>query len=172
MKRRAAGGGRRAFLRSCGTHVATLVLLTVTSAARLGAQAPPERARPSTVRPELRLDYLGGRTNGVHVGAGLSVRAGNYVRAGASAGAGTGDRAHANVTARFMLDPFRQSRVGVSLGGGVSVRMLDEGARAFALLIADVEFGRRRGWTPFVSGGIGGGPRAAFGVRRGAATGR
>lgn len=120
----------------------------------------------------MRIDYLGGRTDAIHAGAGLSLRAGTYVRVGGNAGAGTGGRAHADASARFMLDPARQSRIGASLGGGVSVRWQDDRARAFALLIADVELHRSRGWVPFASAGIGGGPRVALGLRRASTTGR
>lgn len=167
-------------------HPGVAALLLVLSFAALpenavGAQVwtpGGQRPRPSTLRPELRLDYIGGAPSALHLGAGLSARAGNYVRVGGNIGVapgplgGAGNRAHVDLTARFMLDPYRQARFGASLGGGVSVRYQDERARAFALLVADLETGRTRRWSPFFRIGLGGGPRLTVGVRRGSPTGR
>lgn len=153
-------------------------LLALAVAASLAAAPSPAQVwtpraagDSSTLRPEIRLDYLGGRTPALHGGVGLSARAGTYVRVGGNVGAGT-DGAHADVDARFLLDPFRQSRVGISLGGGVSARYQHDRVRAFALLFADVESGRRPGWRPFLRAGLGGGARVAIGLRRAGIRGR
>lgn len=129
-------------------------------------------ADSSTLRPELRIDWFGGRASALHAGGGLSVRAGNYVRVGMNAGAGAAwsdsvrNVAHADLTARFMLDPFRQQTLGLSMGGGIAARHEGDGVRAFALLFVDAEAGRGRGWTPFIRAGVGGGVRIAGGIRR------
>ena len=133
----------------------------------------------SRLRPELRVDYLGASTQAVHVGAGLSVPAGIYARFGVAAGAGpvwddgrTFTSARVDLTGRFMIDPFRRSRWGVSIGGGVGVRHDDDHTRAVALLLADVEGPGRRGWIPFGAIGLGGGVRVTAGVRRATTAGR
>ena len=154
-----------AFLPVALVHAA----LAVAAAAPMQAQAVPA----SAVRPEVRVDYLGGATHAIHVGGGMSVRAGTYVRVGANAGVapyapGSGSRAHGDLTARFLLDPFGQSRAGVSLGGGISLRLQEGRARAFALMFVDLEAGQAAGWAPFARAGLGGGPRLAVGLRRGA----
>lgn len=129
----------------------------------------------SLLRPELRADWFGGRASAVHAGVGVSARAGNYLRVGLSAGAGhplsesSRNVAHADATARFMLDPFRRQRIGVSLGGGVGARHEHDRVRAFALLFVDAEAGQERRWTPFLRAGVGGGLRITAGVRRAAA---
>ena len=136
--------------------------------------------RPTRVRPELRLDYLGASTHAVHVGAGVSVPAGVYARVGIAAGAGpgwgagdgAGPSGRVDLVGRFLVDPFRRARLGVSLGGGVSARYDDDDLRALALLLVDVEGPGRRGWIPFGGVGIGGGVRLTAGVRRAATTGR
>jgi hypothetical protein len=152
--------------------------LLVAGSAPVAAQIwPPAAAAAdtSTLRPEVRLDWFGGRAGAVHAGGGVSFRAGTYVRVGVNAGAGPSladsvrNIAHGDLTARFMLDPFRQQRVGISLGGGVGARYEDDRVRAFALLFADAEAGRGRGWTPFIRAGLGGGLRVAAGLRRGTA---
>lgn len=130
------------------------------------------REGSSTWRPELRADWFGGRASALHAGAGVSARAGNYLRIGLNAGGGAAlsdssrNVAHADVTARFMLDPFRMQRVGVSLGGGVGARYEHDRVRAFALVFVDAEAGQERRWTPFIRAGVGGGVRVTAGVRR------
>lgn len=156
---------------ACGVLAAAAI---TAGGARAGAQVwtPRTSADSSTLRPELRVDWFGGRAGAVHAGGGVSVRAGNYVRVGVNAGAGAAladsvrNVAHADATVRFMLDPFRQQRVGLSLGGGVTTRYERDRVRAFALLFLDAEAGREQGWTPFIRAGVGGGLRVAAGIRR------
>lgn len=160
----------RRILACCALAGATLAI----GSAPTAAQVRPPGAAPdsSTLRPELRVDWFGGRAAALHAGGGVSVRAGNYLRVGVNAGAGPSladsvrNVAHVDASARFMLDPFRQERVGLSVGGGVTARYEGDRARAFALLFIDVEAGRGPGWTPFVRAGVGGGVRIAAGIRR------
>ena len=151
-------------------------IVTAAMVAAMSGSAHAQAAAASSLRPEARLDYLGGPSHAVHVGGGVSVRAGTYVRVGAGAGIapydpGDATRAHGDLTARFLLDPFAQARAGVSLGGGVGLRLSEGRTRAFALVLLDVEAGTRR-WVPFARAGIGGGPRLAIGLRHRAARGR
>lgn len=159
---------------------AGLLLLACMSTAG-GAQiwGTREQPEPRRIRPELRVDYLGARTHAVHAGAGVWVPAGTYARFGVAAGAGPGwangesfTSARADATVRFLIDPFRRSRWGVSLGGGLSARHDEGDLRGLALLFADVEGPGERGWIPFAGVGAGGGVRVAIGLRRAATTGR
>ena len=127
------------------------------------------------VAPEVRLDVIGRGPPSVQAAAGVVIPSGTYVRIGVLAGAGAtvdGDDApraagRLDVLARFLIDPFRQSRWGFSAGAGVSLRA-DPGDRVRPRLLAalDVEGRRaRRGFTPSVQIGLGGGVRGGVGLR-------
>lgn len=152
-------------------------MLAIVAASAAGAQSPRPR-----VQPEFRTDVIAGYQPAVQVGLGAQLPLGTYVRLGAigaaGIGIGAGARAEGTVTrgarvdllGRFLLDPFRQSRLGLSLGGGLSVRA-EQGdrARPWLLLAAEVEGRRmRRGIVPALQVGIGGGARVGL-VLRGAA---
>ena len=117
---------------------------------------------------------LGGRPTSVQGAVGVVIPAGFYVRIGVLAGAGatvaedpSGAAGRLDVLARFLVDPFRQSRWGVSAGAGVSLRA-DPGERVRPQLLAvlDVEGRRARaGFTPSVQIGLGGGVRGGLGLR-------
>jgi hypothetical protein len=133
-----------------------------------GAQAAPASY------PELRVDDINGRGNTLQAGGGLTVPAGIYVRVAMDVAGGTtwhDGGAHASgrgdVIARFSLDPLRESPLGLSLGGGVSVPVVEgDRARPYATIVLDLE-GRRRGaWTPAVQLGLGGGARLGIAIRR------
>lgn len=164
-------------------RLALAAALGVLAATRLPAQVirgTPAPRDTTRARPELRIDYLGARLHAVHVGAGVTVPAGTYARVGVVAGAGPGwgpgrgafPSVRADVVARFLIDPYRRSRIGVSIGGGVGIRHDDGDTRGLALLVVDVEGQGTRGWIPFASGGIGGGVRVTAGLRRAASFGR
>jgi hypothetical protein len=147
--------------------LATCALLAV--AAPLGAQQPT-----TTVAPELRADVLGGRGTSVQGGAGIQIPAGLYVRVGVIGGVGSRwlDGAQRtdgrlDVLARFLLDPFRQSKWGLSAGGGVSLRaMSGDRVRPHLLVAIDLEGPRSsHGVSPALQVGLGGGVRAGVGLR-------
>ena len=154
--------------------VVALALVAHPAAAQLPA-AP-------TVVPELRLDVIAGDRSAIHAGGGLHVPVGYYVRVGivAAGGVTTGDPVGSSLSStsrasgrvdllvRFLLDPFRQSPYGLSLGGGVGFRA-DEGDRGRALLLVAVDVeGRRsaRGLVPALQVGLGGGTRVGIILRR------
>lgn len=166
---------RRRTLRLTAVVVAALTLTGARLPAQIWAGSQP---RDTTyLRPELRVDYIGAREHALHVGAGLSLPAGRYARLGFAAGAGPGwgdgsyPSARIDGVVRFLVDPFRRSRLGFSAGGGLSARY-DEHLRGVALLFAEVEGPGARGWIPFGGVGLGGGVRLSAGLRRAATTGR
>jgi len=141
------------------------------------AAAPPARAQPPRIPivPELRLDVVGARPTSVQGAIGVEIPAGYYVRVGILAGAGPtiggsgtkGAAGRADVLARFLIDPFRQSRWGFSAGAGVSLRA-DPGdhVRPRLLVALDLEGRRSRGGlSPSAQIGLGGGVRGGVGLR-------
>jgi hypothetical protein len=151
-------------------------------ATRAQAQVPS----PS-VQPEVRLDVIAGHQPAVQAGAGVQVPLGYYVRLGleGAVGVATRDRkalvgssdappgpldARADLLVRFLLDPFRQSRYGLSVGGGLSARAEPgDHVRPRLLVAVDLE-GRRssHGVVPALQVGLGGGARVGVILRRGA----
>jgi hypothetical protein len=149
------------------------------------AGVPAARAQqPATppVAPEVRVDLIAGHDPAIQVGGGLQIPAGYYARIGLDAAVGVpvGQRAASgldgrlDLLARFLLDPFRQTAYGLSLGGGASLRA-EHGDRVRPLLLVAVDVeGRRsaRGLVPAVQVGLGGGMRIGVILRRAAAGGR
>jgi hypothetical protein len=134
--------------------------------------------------PEVRVDVITGHDPAVQVGGGVQIPAGYYARIGLDAAVGVpigrslsaGQRLDGRIDllARFLLDPFRQTAFGLSLGGGASLRAEHgERARPLLLMALDIE-GRRstRGLVPAVQVGLGGGVRVGVLLRRGAPGGR
>lgn len=131
--------------------------------------------------PEVRGDVILGRQAAVQLGVGVQIPAGYYVRVGVDGAVGM--RVHdtslstqhqldgrLDVLARFLLDPFRQTAYGLSLGGGMSLRA-EQGDRVRPVLLVAVDLeGRRsmRGLVPAVQVGLGGGTRIGIVLRRGA----
>ncbi len=144
--------------------------------------APAARAQlPETSpRPELRVDaIIADRRTSIQGGAGLQIPVGYYARIGidGAIGADIGARATRNgpseisgrvdAVARFLFDPFRQSRWALSAGGGVSLRT-HEGDRIRPVLLAvlDLEGPRStRGLSPAIQIGLGGGARVGVALR-------
>ena len=152
-----------------GTLLASIALLAATSAP-MSAQQPR-----LPVVPELRIDVLGADPTSVQGAVGVQIPAGSYVRVGLLAGGGAtieSDRAsraagRVDLLVRFLIDPFRQSRWGVSAGAGVSLRA-DPGEKARPQILAalDVEGRRSRGGlSPSLQVGLGGGVRGGIGLR-------
>ena len=135
--------------------------------------------------PELRGDVILGRAAAVQLGVGLQIPAGYYVRVGVDGAVGmriddaslsTQHRldGRLDVLARFLLDPFRQTSYGLSLGGGMSLRAEPgDRVRPVLLVAVDVEGRRsRRGLVPALQVGLGGGTRIGVVLRRGSAGAR
>jgi len=148
-------------------------------------------ARSQSGPPLPRLMNEGGvnarwsRSNAAEAGFGLIIPASPYVRATVTAAAGYiwRDQTWAREsryegTARFLLDPFRQSRYGLSFGAGVGTTNSDglygrpdpfgnrpQRWRPYLVLISDLELRQTAGLTPAVQVGIGSGIRAGLVLR-------
>ena len=149
---------------------------TVAAFLLLAAASPARTQQPRTpIATEVRLDVIGGRPMSVQGAVGVEIPAGYYVRVGVLAGAGptierdgtTRAAGRVDVLARFLIDPFRQSRWGFSAGAGVSLRAdPGEQVRPRLLMALDLEGrGSRRGLSPSVQIGLGGGVRGGLGLR-------
>lgn len=77
----------------------------------------------------------------------------------------TGVAARAEAMLAFHLNPFRPRGIGPYAAGGAAVVLREGGTAEYLLLIVGIESrpGARRGW--FAEAGVGGGLRAALGVR-------
>jgi hypothetical protein len=119
-------------------------------------------------QPEARVDVIGPSPYALHGGVGVGARLGTYVRVSAGGaygvrpvGAGARSEWRGDLLARALLDPFRQQRWGLSVGGGVTVRH-----RAYLAAIVDLEGPPTGGILPALQVGVGGGLRAGIIVRR------
>jgi hypothetical protein len=149
------------------TRFALVPIFVLASAARAQASLVP----PPYV--EYRADGIFGNAETVQGGVGLNVPMGIYVRLGVIGAAGVAHRdgdasfsGRTDVIARFLLDPLRETPVGLSLGGGVSVPY-EQGMRVRPYLTAviDVEGRRRGGISPALQVGLGGGTRVGVVLR-------
>jgi hypothetical protein len=148
--------------------------LVILAPARSLAQIPTQ-----AIQSEARVDGIFARTSGVEVGYGISIPAGIYLRSGLVGGVGVGRHgveSRADLTSRYSLDPFRQSRWAPYLGAGLSGRFraaADGGAKAYLLVFVGLEGPlpnpQVAGWVPAVELGLGGGARVGVIFRRGIA---
>jgi hypothetical protein len=163
--------------------VARVLAVAVAAVAR---SADAQQPLTPSVAPELRADVIAGAHPAIQFGAGAQIPLGYYVRVGivGALGASIGEReadapdqrldGRLDVLARFLLDPFRQSRFGFSVGGGMSVRAEPgEIARPLLLVAVDLEGRRARsGLVPALQVGLGGGARVGIVLRHGAPSSR
>ena len=144
----------------------------------LGAQQarPPASVRPIFF-PAVRADLLLDRDVGAQVAVGGAVAAAYNLRLVGDVGVGGVRRAgqweptgRLDLLARWLSDPFRQSRWGLNAGGGIGVRFeADRTPRTIAIVTVGIE-GRGDGrWVPGVEAGMGGGFRLGLTLRRPAA---
>jgi hypothetical protein len=151
------------------------------AAALIVAMSVPLRGQEISlpaVSPELRADVLFGHQSAAQIGAGVQIPLGYYVRMGLDGAVGVrlgdgGARSRVDgrldLLTRFLLDPFRQSRYGLSLGGGIGLRA-EPGDHVRPVLLAAVDLEGRRwssGWVPALQVGLGGGARVGIVLRRG-----
>jgi hypothetical protein len=154
-----------------------LAVLSIAPARRAGAQpglVPPQPTESRMV-PEIRVDGFAARAAGAQLGLGVAIDAGTYTRLALVAGAGAQRLPGGAVegvqrlegVARFHVDPFRQARHGVYVGGGLSVRHVAGGPlRPLLVALLGVEGPPHGGVAAAVEAGVGGGARVGVAVRR------
>lgn len=152
------------------------LLLTALCSAPLSLAA--QRATPPAAvvrwRTAIRADALIDRDAGAQLAFGVAVPAAYNVRVAVDIGVGGVHRpdqwraaGRIDLLARLLTDPFRQSRWGVSAGGGAGIRFEDGGAaRAVAIVTVGIEGTSDGRWVPGVEIGLGGGVRAGVTLRR------
>jgi hypothetical protein len=149
--------------------ITALAAISTSASAPLGAQGPP-------ITKELRIDALVANHAAVEVGASVSVPGGVYARTAITAATGVAWRDGATMSAtrvemvsRFLLDPFRESPYGLSIGGGLGVTNAAGGPhwRPYLTSIIDLELARTGGVTPAIQLGLGGGARLGVVLRSG-----
>jgi len=129
----------------------------------------------ASVATSNNLPQVGWSGTAAQLGAGLVLPLGVYVRLGVDAAAGATWRhgetvggGRVDAIARFLLDPFRESRLGFSVGGGVSapIGSAEPSQPPYLTAVLDLEWPRHHGLTPALQVGLGGGTRIGFVLRR------
>ena len=146
-----------------------LLFLLAPVAQRAGAQ----EIKP-LVQWEARADVIAAKRTLVQVGGGVNIPAGYYVRLGFDVAAGPEfgregvvGAVRTDITSRFLLDPFLESRRGVYGGGGVSASWsAKQGWREYLVVLAGLEGPARSGWRSAFEAGFGGGARVGVVLRR------
>ena len=109
-----------------------------------------------------------------HVGAGIELPLDNYTREGIYLEGGATERdasvvpsGRLDLLTRFLLDPYRQNKWGLSLGGGLTVPVNESrnATRPYVAIVVDLEGPRSGRFTPAVQLGLGGGARLAVVLR-------
>jgi hypothetical protein len=158
-------------IRRIESHVLGIGLLV--ALAWLPATAGAQQQKVPTF-VEYRADAIVGRGTAVEGGAGIVIPAGAYVRTSIDGAGGvtwvdgsTRASGRVDMITRFLLDPYREVPIGVSLGGGVSVPYAsgDRNVRPYLTAVVDVEGRLRHRVTPAVQIGFGGGTRVGFVLR-------
>ncbi|HEY7566502.1 MAG TPA: hypothetical protein VH762_02970 [Gemmatimonadaceae bacterium] len=133
-----------------------------------------EAQNESIVRGEARVDAIFARAQLFQAGFGLGFRTGYNVRINFAAAGGVAFKdgeqkgsARGDGTLRLLLDPFGESRIGLSVGGGLSV-LYDgfEKTRPVGVIVLGLE-GKPRAplvWSAEVA--LGGGARVGVVLRR------
>ena len=153
------------------TRMASAALLLVLARpAALWAQASGER-----LTPEVRVDAIvASHRTALQAGGGVQIPVGYYARIGLIGAAGAdvvaGDRGASgrlDVVGRFLLDPFRQTPWGLSVGAGLSLRARSgDHVRPYLVTVLDLEGPRGgSGMAPSLQVGVGGGARLGAGAR-------
>lgn len=147
--------------------------LSAVGAALLVATASLSAQRVARPRPEVRLDAIAARVSSVQTGVGVALPVGTYTRlVGVVAGGmavqdgRSAAAARADLTTRFVLDPFGESRWALYGAGGVSV-LYDEFERWRPVISATIGIeGAHRGRVaPAFEFGLGGGIRVGMALR-------
>jgi len=156
--------------------IAASIVVEIAAPAQASGQA--YRFAPVT-QPEIRTELSVTSQAVASVGAGVNVPAGYYVRVGTGValgralGADPGNVVRADVTVRFLADPFAESRWGPYAGGGVAVDWRHgRSGRAALTLVVGTDLPGRTGWRPALELGVGDGARIAVVFRHARRSGR
>jgi len=123
---------------------------------------------------EYRADGIFGRGSTAQAGLGAVYQFGPYVRTNVDAAGGatwyndrTRGSGRVDLIGRFLLDPFREARLGLSMGGGLTVPYAsgDPHVRPLLTAVVDVEGRMRSDITPALQIGLGGGTRIGVVLR-------
>lgn len=140
-----------------------------------GATAVRAQASGERLAPEVRVDAIvAAHRTSLQAGGGVQIPFGYYARIGLIGAAGTDVVAEGreasgrlDVVGRFLLDPFRQTSWGLSVGAGLSLRARSrDHVRPYLVAVVDLEGPRgKSGMAPSLQVGVGGGTRLGAGVR-------
>lgn len=143
-------------------------------AVALPVAAPAQPGRESVVRSEVRVDAIFARVTLLQAGVGAAFRTGYNLRLHLAAAGGVAlkageqtSSARGDATLRLLLDPFGESRNGVSVGGGLSV-VHDgfEKTRPVGLIVLGLEGSPRTAIVWAAEAALGGGVRLGIVLRR------
>lgn len=153
-----------------------LLLWLIVPAGVAGAQigVAPVRSTAMRFRPAVRVDAILARDPSAQVAAGVAVASAYNVRLELDAGVGGVSRAggwqragRLDLLGRWLADPFRQSRWGLTAGGGIGVLLEESRApRPVAVVTLGIEGPGDGMWVPGVEAGLGGGARIGLTLRR------
>jgi len=144
------------------------VLFTLVFASIAAGQAPSMGA-------EARADVVVATRTAVEGGLSLVMPAGVYGRMTLTGAVGAADHpsgsavvGRGELVTRFLLDPFRESPYGLSIGGGVGATNIEDGKRwrPYLAVVLDLELERTARLMPAVQLGLGGGARLGVVLRR------
>lgn len=147
-----------------------LVVLLLVAPLCAGAQASDE----SRVRGEVRSDVIVARAMMLHAGLGAAYRLGYNVRLHVVAAGGpawrssrSGESLRGDATLRLLLDPFGETGIGLSVGGGLGVlHDAFEETRPVGLVVFAIEGQPRAPLVWSLEVGLGGGARVGVVLRR------
>lgn len=127
---------------------------------------------------ELRADWIAARSDAAHLGVGMNLRTGWYARVGGLLALGvaeapaTGSASswtasqRADLTVRFLLDPFAERPRGFYGGAGITARHDGNSpVDARLLVVLGIEGRPDRPWRPSLELGLGGGLRLGVVLR-------
>jgi hypothetical protein len=157
----------------CARAVGFAISLAL-SVASSSASAQGGQRREPRVQPEARADFIDARAAAAHLGLGVSIPVGTYVRMGIVGAAGQAWRdgepeaaGRVDGLVRFVPDPLREFRWAPYAAGGVG-GMYDDAERWRAVLVGvlGVEGPILGPVVPAIEVGFGGGTRVGVAFRR------
>ena len=155
-------------------HGWTLLAAVALSLGARPVQAQRAATQGSRWQPEARADFIAARAQAAHVGVGISVPAGLYVRLGVVAAAGQAwhdgnvkPAGRIDGLVRFVVDPFREFRWAPYAAGGLgAIYNGTDKWRGVLVGVLGVEGPALGHVVPAFEAGFGGGARFGVALRR------